>query len=149
MRKCRVGFVMFLLLFTTIGCSVQHSVHTSATSSLSTELKDEFPTVLSIQYTFTRPDLSIYVETSEVPSEVIMISILERAKRFATVDHINEVARSVKWKDVIWRVNLVFYNDSKNKPAAIYTTSYFKTSSDTSKENIDGYVTWRKQLEPI
>jgi hypothetical protein len=141
---------MFLVLFTTIGCSVTHSVNTSATSSLSTEMVDEFPNILSIQYKFTRPDLTIYVETSEAPSEVIMNSILERAKLFATVDHINEVARSVNWKGVISNVNLVIYNVSKNTPAAIYTASYFKTfnASDTSEENIDGYVTWRKHVEP-
>ncbi|RED58526.1 hypothetical protein [Cohnella lupini] len=151
MRKIKVGFAALIILCAILGCSVRHSVLTSATSSLSKSLKNEVPTVHSVQFHFTRPEFTISVKTSEALSEGVRDSILERVKQFTTINHMNEVARSVKWKSPISNVNLVIYNDSKSEPAAVYSTSYFKTfdASDTSEENIDGYVTWRKHEEPV
>ncbi|MBB6694662.1 hypothetical protein H7B90_25010 [Cohnella xylanilytica] len=153
-RRLRFGLVLLLLLAAVLaasGCSVRHSVRTPAAEALSKRLA-EVEAVRKVDFSFARPELTIYVKTeTDSPGEETIDAVLARAKDFATVEAMDEIAKSVKWNDRISEVILVLYDESRDEPYRKYGASYYKTfdASDTSADNIDGYSTWSEyKLQP-
>ncbi|SFS72448.1 hypothetical protein [Paenibacillus sp. BC26] len=147
MNICRVGIMIIVIVLINSGCSVTHSVNTSSTVSLSNELKIEIPAIKNIKFTFTRPNLTINIMMKEdSPTEEKVHDILAKVKQFSTIENINEIAKSVKWKSEIYDINLNIYSQSEKIAPIKYSASYFKTfdASNTSEENSDGYQTWSK-----
>ncbi|WP_248927581.1 hypothetical protein [Paenibacillus hamazuiensis] len=151
MKKILPKLVMvFMTVTIIIGCSVTHSVNTKSTQELAKDLKGISGSVENVKFTFTRPNLLITVDVTENPGNDAVESILSKVKTFATVDSMNEIARSVKWKLEISEIRLVI-NGGKGDQAGrrVYFARYFKTydASDNSEENIDGYKTWFEEAE--
>ncbi len=144
--RALVGLLLLLAVAASSGCSVRHSVQTPATEALSKRLAEAGAgKVRKVDFSFARPELTIYVKTeTDSPGEETIDAVLAQAKDFATVETMDEIAKSVKWNDRISEVILVLYDDSRNEPYRKYGASYFKTfdASDTSADNIDGYSTW-------
>ncbi|MCM3132127.1 hypothetical protein M3629_04980 [Paenibacillus polysaccharolyticus] len=137
-----------LLLIT--GCSTTHKIHTDSTKELTKELKELFPSIEKVDFTFTRPDLSCRIDMSKEPSKEELEAILTVVERFTTVDNMNEIARSVKWGLEISKIYLDMNTDEDTKTIEhAYYARYFKTSnaSDYSETNIEGYKIWYKVNE--
>ncbi|MEC0229993.1 hypothetical protein [Paenibacillus alba] len=148
MIKITLRLLVFLLVTMTIGCSVTHTVHTKSTQSLTKELKQISKTIENVKFTFTRPDLFIEINLKEVPSNEILDSILLQVKAFATIDNMNEIAKSVKWGLEVSEIHLIVNSDKGDQSEKhAYFARYFKTSdaSDKSQENMDAYQTWFKE----
>ncbi len=145
-KKLLLGLIIvFVAVTMIIGCSVTHSVNTKSTKTLEEDLEEISKSIENVKFTFTRPDLLISIDISEDPSRDDIQLILSKVKTFATVDNMNEIARSVKWNLEISEIRLVINSDEGNQAIKhAYFARYFKTfdASDKSKENIDGYKTW-------
>lgn len=142
---------MLLILISTLtfvsGCSVTHTVNTRSTKALAKELKQISKTVENVKFTFTRPNLLIKINMTKEPGLEILDSILSNVKTFATVDNMNDIARSVKWDLEVSEIHLAINSDKDNQTIEhAYLARYFKTydASDHSKNNIDAYHTWFK-----
>lgn len=146
--RALTALLLLLAVAVLSSCSVRHSVQTPATEALSKRLAEAGAgEVRKVDFSFARPELTIYVKTeTATPGEETIDAVLARAKEFATVETMDEIAKSVKWNDRISEVILVLYDDSRDEPYRKYGASYFKTfdASDTSADNIDGYSTWRE-----
>ena len=144
--RALVALLLLLAVAASSGCSVRHSVRTPATEALSERLAEAGAgEVRKVDFSFARPELTIYVKTeTATPGEETIDAVLARAKEFATVETMDEIAKSVKWNDRISEVILVLYAGSRDEPYRKYGASYYKTfdASDTSADNIDGYSTW-------
>jgi|GEM_PF-4227598 len=146
MRYFKLAIISMLLLAFTVGCSTSHSVQTASTKALTTALNDELTSIEHISYSFTRPDLTIHVRLNEALNLYNEEVILYHVKQFASVENLNEIAKSVKWGLEISEIHLNIYEPSIKKPVSQYYTKYFNTydASNYSIENIDGYNTWFK-----
>lgn len=145
MKKWIAILIGFLLLFST-GCSTTHRVASDSTKQLTQDLEDLSPSIESVHFTFTRPNLLCRIEMNKEPDKEELESILAEIEKFATIDNINEIARSVKWGLEISTIYLHINTDNDKKTIEhSYYARYFKTfdASDHSEENIEGYKIWR------
>lgn len=143
MSKLIVILIGILLLIT--GCSTTHKIRTDSTKELTKELKELFPSIEKVQFTFTRPNLSCRIDMSKEPSKEELEAILTAIEKFTTVDNMNEIARSVNWGLEISKIYLDMNTDKDKKTIEhAYYARYFKTSnaSDYSETNIEGYKIW-------
>ncbi|MGO4528532.1 hypothetical protein AB4Z30_05575 [Paenibacillus sp. 2TAF8] len=143
MSKLIAILIGILLLIT--GCSTTHKITTDSTKELTKELKELFPSIERVHFTFTRPNLSCRIDMTREPSKEELEAILTEIERFTSVDNMNEIARSVKWGLEISKVYLDISTDEDRKTIEhAYYARYFKTSnaSDYSERNIEGYKIW-------
>jgi hypothetical protein len=138
-----------ILLITTwiilSGCSVTHNVKTKPVKALVKDLKEISESVESVKVTFTRPQVSYYINISEEPSSEILEALVNKVKTFTSEANMDLIAKSVNWNDHIWDVSLNINTDDDAQTAEHnYSARYFKTSNDQSNENIDAYQTWYK-----
>lgn len=144
---------LFLILGSAMlgGCSVTHSVSTPAVKELRQDLRQLSPSVQRVHVAFTRPNLTIRADTAGLPDPAVLEAMLERVKAFATVEHVNEAARSVKWRLPVSHVHFTVNSDGNAETAeAAYFARYFRTSdaSDDSPDNIEAYRTWYEMKKP-
>ncbi|OZB96133.1 hypothetical protein [Paenibacillus sp. XY044] len=144
-----IAILICFLLFSA-GCSTTHSVDTDSTKELTKDLKDLFPSIERVQFTFTRPNLFCRIDMSKKPSKEELESIRKEIEKFSTIDNLNKIARSVKWGLEISNIYLDINTDKDKKTIEhAYYARYFKTSdaSDHSETNIEGYRIWYKRTE--
>nr|WP_145160622.1 hypothetical protein [Paenibacillus terrae] len=144
-----IAILICFLLFSA-GCSTTHSVNTDSTRELTKDFKDLSPSIEKVQFTFTRPNLFCRIDMRKEPSKKELESILKEIEQFATIDNINEIARSVKWGLEISNIYLDIDTDKDKKTIEhAYYARYFKTSdaSDHSETNIEGFRTWYERTE--
>lgn len=127
------------------GCSVSSNVNTNSTNMLKKDLKAMSNSIKNVDVSFMRPQVTINIEMDENPQKETLNNVLEKVKKFTTVNNMDEIANKVGWKDHVWEV-VLNVSTGKNKIEYSYLTRYLKSAnqSDQSKENIDAYKTWYK-----
>lgn len=151
--QLKLIFAVLLWLWAAMlaGCSVTHSVSTPAVKELRQDLKRISPSVQRVQVTFTRPNLTIRVDTKELPDREMLEAMLDRVQAFATVEHVEQAARSANWKIPVSRVHFIVNGDGNAETAeAAYWARYFRTAdaSDDSPDNIEAFRTWYEAKQP-
>ena len=147
----RLAILVCLLLMAAAGCSPVHNVNTAATREFVKELEAFTPAVENVRFTFQRPDLYCRIDMSREPSEEELEGILARIGEFATVENMNEIARSVRWGLEISNIYLDINTDRDRQTVEhAYYARYFKTfdASDRSEANIEAYSVWYERELP-
>ncbi|RAV18700.1 hypothetical protein [Paenibacillus contaminans] len=144
-RRIVCALVLVLAALAASGCSVTHKVTADAAEAWRKELLDSSDIVKNVRITFTRPNLTCHITMTEEPPPELIDSILASARTFATVDHMNEIAKSLKWGLDISEIRLTIDSDRDAKTIEhAYYARYFKTfdASDNSEANIEAYSIW-------
>lgn len=148
LKKLLPGFLPLCLLAALIGCSVAHTVRTDSTKAAAKAWKTDFPSIETINFTFTRPDLSIRMQLKEAPDQASLEAILAAVQAFSTVDRMRDIARSVNWSLEISEVHLTIAGGKGGSAFQHrYSARYYRTSdaSNDAPENIDAYRTWSEE----
>lgn len=144
-RRIVCALVLMLAAIAASGCSVTRKVNADAAVSWRKELLELSDIVKNVSITFTRPNLTCLITMTEEPPPELIDAILASARTFATVDHMNDIAKSLKWGLDISEIRLTIDSDRDAKTIEhAYYARYFKTfdASDHSEANIEAYSIW-------
>ena len=126
------------------GCSVRHNVNTNSAKAFKKDLVGVTDTIKNVEISFIRPAVIYKVNMVKEPTQEALDTIIAKAKSFTTVDNMDEIARSVGWKQHVSQVYLRINTDKDDSIEYEYSANYYKTARVEDVEgNIDAYHTWK------
>ncbi|WP_028562818.1 hypothetical protein [Paenibacillus pinihumi] len=136
-----------LLLLLLTGCSTTHTVRTAGTKTLSQELRENWPDIRKVSFSFTRPNLYCTIQMENEPTADELTAMLDHIRGFATIEHMDHITSSVGWSGRVSEFHLRIKAPEKELG---YYSQYFKTydASNYSPENIEAYQIWHDDYTP-